>query len=766
MKIVGKAIPKIDGMAITTGKPVYTDDLSSKDALIVKILRSPHGFARIKSIDTSRAEKLEGVECILTHKDVPNVRFTLAGQSYPEPSPYDRLILDEIVRYVGDEVAIVAAKDEKTAIKAMNMIKVEYEIFEPVLDPDTAIGHKSVVHKEDVHCNFDIGMDKERNIVSTHKSEKGNVEEEFNKCDVVIEETYETQAQAHCMMETYRSYNYLDHNGRLVVVSSTQIPFHVRRHLSRALNIPASKIRVIKPRIGGGFGGKQTACVEIFSAIITLKTGKPAKLIYTRKETFSSTTSRHAMKIKVKIGADEKGNIKVIDINALSDTGAYGEHASTTFGLVGEKTLPLYNKLNAYRFTGNVVYTNKTPAGAFRGYGATQGCFAVESAVNKLASKLGMDPIKLREENLIKEGETSIAYDKNIRSSTLDKCIEKGKKLIGWDDKYPRKEIGINKVRSVGMALTMQGSGIAGIDTASAQIRLNDDGTYTLLIGSTDMGTGSDTILAQMASEVLETNIENITVVAADTDISPYDPGSYASSTTYVTGMAVVKACEELRGKIIDAGAKLLGLSKDKVEFCEGLVIDLYNENSVSTFDIATQSVVGANNIQLVGNATHGSPVSPPPFIAGFAEIELDKETGKIELIDYVAVIDCGTVINKNLARIQAEGGIVQGIGMAMYEDIKFSYKGKLDSDTFMQYKIPCRKDIGNIIVEFEESFEPTGPFGAKSIGEIVVNTPPPAIANAVYNAVGVSINTLPITPEKILLAINDLNEQSVSYAI
>lgn len=757
MNIVGKSISKIDGMAIATGKPVYTDDLSSTDALVVKILRSPHAFAKIKSIDTSRAEKLEGVECILTYKDVPNTRFTLAGQSYPEPSPYDRLILDEIVRYVGDEVAIIAAIDEKIATKAMNMIKVNYEIYEPVLDSDTAIGHKTIIHSEDLHCNFDIGMDKEKNIVSTHKSEKGNIEEEINKCDVVIEETYETQAQAHCMMETYRAYNYLDHMGRLVVVSSTQIPFHVRRHLSRALDIPASKIRVIKPRIGGGFGGKQTACVEIFTAIVTLKTGKPAKLIYTRKETFSSTTSRHPMKIKVKIGSDKEGNIKAVDMYALSDTGAYGEHASTTFGLVGEKTLPLYNKLNAYKFMGHVVYTNKTPSGAFRGYGATQGCFAVESAVNKLASKLGIDPIKLREKNLIKEGETSVAYNKNINSSTLDKCIKRGKELIGWDNKYPSREVAPNKVKSVGMAITMQGSGIAGIDTASAQIRLNDDGTYTLLIGSTDMGTGSDTILAQMACEVLETTMDNITVVAADTDISPYDPGSYASSTTYVTGMAVVKACEELKEKIVEAGANLLELSNNKVDFSEGLVIDINNENSISTKEIAITSIVGPQNSQLVGNATHGSPVSPPPFIAGFVEIELDKETGKIELIDYVAVIDCGTVINKNLARIQAEGGIVQGIGMAMYEDIKFNYKGKLDSDTFMQYKIPCRKDVGNIIVDFEESFEPTGPFGAKSIGEIVVNTPPPAIAHAVYNAVGVNINTLPITPEKILMAMNNL---------
>ncbi|OJT78383.1 aldehyde oxidase, partial [Clostridioides difficile] len=550
MNIVGKGIKKIDGMSITTGKPVYTDDLSAKDALVVKILRSPHAYAKIKDIETSKAEMVDGVECVLTYKDVPKSRFTLAGQTYPEPSPYDRLILEDVVRYVGDEVAIVAAIDEKTAIKAMNLIKVKYEVLTPVLDFEEAIGNKTMVHDEDRHCNFDIGMQREKNIVSHHDYTKGDVEKVLSNCDVVIEETYYTQAQAHAMMETYRAYNYLDHMGRLVVVSSTQIPFHVKRHLSRALEIPASKIRVIKPRIGGGFGGKQTACVEIFSAIVTLKTGKPAKIIYDRKETFNCSTSRHAMRLKVRLGATNDGIIKAIDIKALSDTGAYGEHASTTIGLVGEKTLPMYNKVEATRFIADVVYTNKMPAGALRGYGASQGCFAVESTINMLANKLKMDPTDLRLKNVVTEGETTFAYGKTLNSVDLIKCINKGKELIGWNEKYPCKHLDNGKIRSVGMAITMQGSGIQGLDKSSAEIKLNDCGDYTLMIGSTDMGTGSDTILAQMAAEVLDTSIENITVISADTDLVPYDPGSYASSTTYVTGMAVVKAAQDLREKI------------------------------------------------------------------------------------------------------------------------------------------------------------------------------------------------------------------------
>lgn len=754
MKIVGKGIAKIDGMPIATGKPVYTEDLAMANALVVKILRSPHAFARIKNIDTSKAEKIEGVECVLTYKDVPNVRFTLAGQSYAEPSPYDRLILDPIVRYVGDEVAIVAAVDEKTAVKAMKLIKVQYEVFEPVLDFEEAECHESVVHPEDdVHCNFDIGMQKEKNIVSEQKVEYGDVEKEFNECDVVVEDTYYNQAQAHCMMETYRSYNYLDHAGRLVVISSTQIPFHVRRKLARALEIPASKIRVVKPRIGGGFGGKQTVAVEIFSAIVTIKTGKPSMIIYDRKETFECTTTRHAMRTKVRLGADKEGYIRAIDIQCLSDTGAYGEHASTVFGVVGQKTLPLYNKTKAVRFMGNVVYTNKTPAGAFRGYGATQGAFALEGAVNKLAEKLNMDPTEIRLMNLIKEGETSLPYEgKILGSSALHRCIDKGKEIIGWNEKYPRREVSETKVRALGMAVTMQGSGIAGIDTASAQVRLNDDGNYTLHIGSTDMGTGSDTILAQMAAEVLETSIDKIIVNSADTDVSPYDPGSYASSTTYVTGMAVVKAAEALKKQIIENGAKLLQVSPEEVEFDGENIKTINGDKTMSLEKMAELMVLGVGNLQLVGNATYGSQVSPPPFMAGFAEIEVDKETGKIDVINYVAVGDSGTIINPNLARIQVEGGIAQGIGLALYEDVKFSEKGRLQTNTFMQYKIPSRKDVGNIIVDFEESYEPTGPFGAKSIGEVVVNTPAPAIAHAVYNAVGVRINSLPITPEKVFM--------------
>lgn len=756
MKWVGQSIAKIDGVAIATGKPLYTEDMVVPGTLIVKLLRSPHAFARIKMIDVTAAKQLAGVECVLTHQDVPQIRFSKAGQSFPEPSPYDRLILDPLVRYVGDEVAIVAAVDERTAVAALGLIKVEYEVFSPVLDLSTAIDNPTIVHPEiDLTCNFPIGMEQSRNIASSHTVEVGDLEAELAHCEVVVEESYRTQAQAQAMMETFRTFTYLDQAGRLVVISSTQVPFHAKRHLARALQIPASRIRVIKPRIGGGFGAKQTVVCEFYPAIVTLKTGKPAKIVYERKETFIASNSRHATQFTVRMGADREGFIRAIDIQGLSDTGAYGEHAPTVFAVIGDKSLPLYNKTNAIRFKGHAVYTNKLPGGALRGYGATQGTFVQECTVNKLAEALGMDPTEIRLKNLIREGETSLYYKgKILGSSSLHRCIEKGRQLIGWDEKFPRYEKD-GKVRGVGMAVTMQGSGIANIDTASAEVRLNDDGFYTVLVGSTDMGTGSDTILLQMAADVLSAQMDRFVIHAADTDVSPFDPGSYASSTTYVTGMAVKNAAEELLQKMQLLAAKILGIDSEELEFDGVKFFAEGSDKEITVRKIAEMSVVGPDHRQLSGYSTFGSPISPPPFVAGFAEVEVDRETGKVSLIDFVAVVDCGTVVNPALARVQTEGGIVQGIGMALFEEVQYDSKGNLQSNSFMTYKIPGRNDIGTVRVFFEESYEPTGPFGAKSVGEVVINTPPPAIVAAVYNAVGARITDLPITPEKVFNGMN-----------
>lgn len=751
MRVVNQSVPKVDSQALVTGKGVYTDDLAPGDCLIVKVLRSPHAHALIKDINLTRAAAVPGIECILTYKDCPDKRFTMAGQTYPEPSPYDRLILDQRVRFVGDAVAIIAGKTKEAVSKAMKLIKVKYEVLEPVLDFRKAKDNPILVHPEENWKSLcPVGADNQRNLCAHEADFKGDIEAVLADCEYVIDRTYHTKANQQAMMETFRTCTYLDTYGRLNVLTSTQVPFHVRRILATALDVPKSKIRVIKPRIGGGFGAKQTVVTEVYPALVTWKTGKPAKLIYTREESFIASSPRHEMEVHVRVGADKNGMIKGIDVYTLSNTGAFGEHGPTTVGLSGHKSIPLYGKAEAFRFVYDVVYTNVMSAGAYRGYGATQGIFAVESAVNELAAELGMDPVKIRELNMVKEGQLMPAYyGETANSCALDRCLKRAKEMIDWDHKYPCRDMGNGKVRGVGVAMAMQGSGISAVDTASVGIKVNDDGFYSLMIGATDMGTGCDTILAQMAAECLECEIEEIIVHGVDTDVSPYDCGSYASSTTYVTGMAVVKTCETLREKICVRGASYLGCSVEDVEFDGERVLDLKTGRSISRADIGNR-VMCNNEEALYASEAFTSPVSPPPFMVGMAEVEIDKETGELELVDYTAVVDCGTVVNPNLARIQAEGGIAQGIGMALYEDIVYSEKGKNYSNSFMQYKIPSRLDVGEIRVEFESSYEPTGPFGAKSIGEIVINTPPPAIANAVQNAVGVIVREMPITSEKI----------------
>lgn len=617
-KFVSKGIRKKDYLALVTGKPVYTDDLALKDCLIVKLLRSPHANALIKSINTNIAIKVPGIVGIYTYHDVPNKRFTFAGQTYPEPSPYDRLILDKHLRHVGDIVAIVAGETEAAVDKALKLIKVEYDVLEPLLDFHQAKDNKILVHPEDSwQALCDVGADNKRNLCASGSSSAGDVKKELNESDVVLTRTYHTKANQQATMETFRAFSYLDIYGRLNVVSSTQITFHVRRILANALGIPKASINVIKPRIGGGFGSKQTAVCEVYPAFVTLKTGRPAKIIFSREENQIASSPRHEMEITITIGDTKDGKIKAIDLYTLSNTGAYGEHGPTTVGLSGHKSIPLYSKIPAHRFSYDVVYTNVMSAGAYRGYGATQGIFALESIIDELAHELKMDPIKLRELNMTQQGYLMPAYYNEVANScNLDKCLARCKEMMNWDAKYPYKMISKTKVRGVGMALAMQGSAISNVDVASVALKVNDDGFYSLMIGASDMGTGCDTILAQMAADCLLCDVDNIIVSGVNTDTSPYDSGSYASSTTYLTGMAVVKTAASLISKIKKYGASLLNLTEEEVDF--------------------------------------------------------------------------------------------------------------------------------------RSSYEPTGPFGAKSIGEIVINTPAPAIANAIYNACKVRIRELPITPEKV----------------
>jgi len=655
----------------------------------------------------------------------------------------------------------VAGETEDAVDRALKLVKVQYEVLPAILDFRTAKDNEILVHPEDSWRSLcPVGADNKRNLCASDVSGQGDVDAVLAECDVVAEGTYHTLADQQAMMETFRTCCYFDAYGRLNILSSTQIVFHVRRIISNALGIPKSKIRVVKPRIGGGFGAKQTVVSEIFPAFVTWKTGRPSKMIFSRTESQTASTPRHEMEVSVRVGATKDGIIQAIDVYTLSNTGAYGEHGPTTVGLSGHKSIPLYGIPKAHRFAYDVVYTNVMSAGAYRGYGATQGIFAVESAVNQLAEKLHMDPVELRLKNVVRQGDVMPAYyGETAASCTLDQCLMRTAEMIGWKEKFPCRDMGNGKVRSVGIAMAMQGSGISGVDVGSASIKLNEDGYYTLTIGAADMGTGCDTILAQMAAECLDCSTDQITVYGADTDASPYDSGSYASSTTYVTGKAVERACGKLLEKMEDKAAELLraryaaDVSGAELEFDGTRFLDPATGESVTLTDLGTASMCGSQEALQV-TETHSSPVSPPPFMAGAVEIELDKETGHVEILDYAAVVDCGTVINPNLARVQTEGGIVQGIGMALYENVQYDKKGHMMNNSFMQYKIPTRLDMGRLRVEFESSYEPTGPFGAKSIGEIVINTPSPAIAHAIANATGLWFKELPITSEKIAMGL------------
>ena len=620
----------------------------------------------------------------------------MAGQTYPEPSPYDRLLLDQRVRFVGDAVAIVAGETEKAVDKALKLIKVSYEVLEPVLDFHQAKDNHILVHPEENWRSLcPVGADNKRNLCASEVDEYGDVETVLADCDHVFEHTFHVKACQQAMMETFRTYTEIDRYGRLHVISATQVVFHCRRIIANALDIPKSKVHVEKPRIGGGFGAKQTVIAEVYPAFVTWKTGKPAKMIYTRQETQIAGSPRHEMEVRVRMGASDDGTIRAIDLYTLSNTGAYGEHGPTTVGLSGHKSISVYTgNLEAYRFGFDVVYTNKQSAGAYRGYGATQGLFAVESMVNELANKLGMDPVAIREKNIVREGMTMPSYyHETTNACALDRCIERCKDIFGWDEKFPVRDMGNGKVRAAGIGLSMQGSGIPNLDIGSATIKLGDEGFYNLLIGAADMGTGCDTILAQIAAECLECSPDEIEVFGADSDASPYDSGSYASSTTYVTGKAVEKACITLKENMCKVAAKALDCEENEVEFRGDGVYKLDGTGVISRMDIATKSMIGGN-IPAQATASHTSPVSPPPFMAGMVELEVDKETGGVEILNYAAVVDCGTPINPNLARIQAEGGIVQGIGMALHENVSYTERGSIMEDSFMQYKIPTRLDM------------------------------------------------------------------------
>ncbi len=760
--VVGKRERKVDGRGLVMGRPMFVGDVDLAEALTIKMLWSPLAHARIVSIDTSAAERVPGVVLVMTHANTPPTRHTTAGQGFPEPSPYDARMFDTKVRFVGDRVAAVAAETAEAAERALAAIRVDYEELPAVLSIDEALRPGApILHDEPDATGI---YDASKNVVADVDIDVGDIEAGFRESDLVLEATCETQYAQHTPIETHVVLAALDAEERLVLRTSTQVPFHVRRIVAQALDIPIHRIRVIKPRIGGGFGAKQEVLLEDVAGWVAVKTRRPALFALSRSEEFTSSRTRHPMRVRVKLGLKKSGLVHAIEMEATSNTGAYGAHGLTVLANTGSKTLPLYNKAKNAHFYGQAMYTNLPVGGAYRGYGATQGYFALETAMDEAAEALGLDPIDFRLRNAIRAGESSPIFEKlgegregvsqTVKSCELERCLAVGAETIGWTAHRRARERSGSWAYGVGMSVMMQGSGIPQIDMGAATIKMNEDGSFNLLIGATDLGTGSDTILAQIAAEVLGVPLAKILVTSSDTDVTPFDVGAYASSTTYVSGMAVQRAAQAVREQILAVAAPALGVSPEKLTLRDESVV-VGGGPSVSLARVCQRAMYETDQFQIAATRSCVPTESPPPFLANFARVAVDTETGVVKVLHYVAAVDCGVAVNPSLAEGQVEGAIVNGIGYALTEEMQFSSRGRVRNPSLFDYKIPGALDVPRVDVVLVDSYEPTGPMGAKSVGEIGINGPIPTIANAIFHAVGVRLRKTPFTPERVLEALD-----------
>ena len=777
---VGYPLEKIDAMGLVTGTQKYVEDIDMpQNLLYIKVLGSPYAHAEIKKIDVEEAKKMPGVVVVYTYKDLPRVMRTTAGQGFPEPSPYDTPTLDKKVRYVGDRVAIVAAETEEQAVEACRKIKVEYKVLDPVLDTEEAMTSKSIIHDEkDAYAPIPIFYDPKHNHCSHVETSCGegkngvaDMEKGYKDADVVLERKYYPHYAQHCPMEPHVCMSWLDENNRLVFRSSTQVPWHARRIMAQTLQIPLKRIRVIEPRVGGAFGTKQEVLLEDVCGFVTLRTRRPCIYRMTREEEFMESRTRHPMVVKIKMGAKKDGTITALSMRIISNTGAYGSHALTVLSNCGSKVLPLYHA-NNIEFIGDTVYTNLPVGGAYRGYGATQAAFGTESMMDEMAEAIGMDPIKFRQINHIKPGESSPiikalgegreGVEMIITSVGLPECIEKGKKIIDWDKKTKEyKKLNASnstKKRGLGMCCLMQGSSIPEVDMGSVLLKMNEDGSFNMNLGATDLGTGSDTVMAQIAAETIGCKHTDIIVYSSDTDMTMFDVGAYASSTTYLTGGATINAAKKVRDQIVSVAALIMGEDVKDVTIKDSVCYGKKTKKKVTFSEVANTALYGGENVkkmfQIGAIGSHISHASPPPFAAHFAEVEIDTETGDIDLLHYVAGCDCGTAINPQLALGQVQGAAMNAISFALTEEYMFNKNGRMQNSTFANYKIWTARDIKKLDCFLAGSYEETGPYGAKSVSEININGGLPAIANAIYNAVGVRLTRPPYTPEKILAAV------------
>ncbi len=756
---VGQNLRKVDGARLITGASAFTDDIHLPGMLYGKILGSPHAHASIRRIDTSRARALAGVHAVLTYKDVPRVPHTTAGQAWPEPSPYDTYLLDTKVRFVGDRVAAVAADSRAIAEQALRLIDVDYEILPAVLDMEQAMAEGApVIHDEPDARNI---HDAAHNVAAYILRELGNVEQGFGEADYVLEREFRTQRQQHCSLEPHISICWLDGDGRLVIRSSTQVPFHCRRQVAQILQLPVSRVHVIKPRIGGGFGGKQEMLLEDICGALALATHRPVKIEFTREEEFYMSRSRHPQILRMKMGFQRDGTIVASDLKVLATTGAYGSHASTVQGNTGSKVLPLYRAPHM-RFECHVVYTNEPVAGAFRGYGCPQGFFAQESLMDEIAQFLDIDPVALRRKNAIRLGdidrlsaqlgEGREGLPRVIRSCGLPQCLDRGAAAIGWHKRGNRRgDRHDARKRGIGMACAMQGSGIAGIDWASAFLKMNEDGSFSLQVGASDVGGGADTVLSQIAAEALGVTLDKIIITSGDTDLTPFDVGAYASSTTIISGGAVKKAADKVRAQVLRLASQMLEAPADAL-VCAGNRISAPGK-SISMADLAMHALY-REKVQIMDGASHFNTDSPPPFSATFAEVEVDTQTGRVRVHHLATAVDLGVAINPMQAEGQVEGAVTQGLGFALTEELLLDGDGCSRNPNFLDYKIFTTKDMPALTTILVETEEPLGPYGAKSVSEVPINAVAPAIANAIFDAVGVRLRKLPIRPEDVLQAL------------
>ncbi len=784
MKTVGHAEPKVDAVKLVQGKPAFTADFERRDMLYAKVLRSPHAHAEIKAIDTSAAIALPGVAAVLTWHDIPRVVYSTAGQSHPIPGPLDSFSLDHKVRFVGDRVAFVAAETPEIAEAALQLIKVEYELLTPILDPTRAMDEGApVIHDEPEYVDFDES-NPARNIAAEIRIDIGDIEKGFADADRIFEGEYDVPKVQQAHIEPHVVLTYWDEDDRLVIQTSTQVPFHVRRQIAPVLDLPIKRIRVIKPRIGGGFGGKQEVLVEDVAAHLTIATGRPVLYEMTRKEEFIGARTRHPMRIKLKTGVKEDGTITANEMYCLSDTGAYGCHTLTVAGNTGHKSMALYVGDGEYRkdpnirFYSDVVYTNTVPSGAYRGYGVPQGFWPVERHMENIARELGLDPIDFRLKNALRAGEIhpfSKAWSEGrepkpetVYTIGLPECVEQGRMAIDWDHKFNNAQWHIvpgkkHLRKGIGVAMMMQGTAIPYLDMGGASIKMNDDGSFNLLVGATDLGTGSDTVLAQMAAETLGVPVEDFIVYSSDTDFTPFDKGAYASSTTYISGAATVKAAEKVAERIRVRAAMMFAENELNVAPSDILLEDRKaiapSGESFTMAEIALNALHQTDQEQIMAVASHMSPVAPPPFAAQFAEVTVDTETGMVTVDKLVMAVDSGVIINPVTASGQIEGGMAQSLGYAVSEEMVYDKDGQPREMDFENYHIFRADEMPEMTTIFVETYEPSHPFGAKAVAEIPLDGVAPAVGNAILDACGVSLNKIPAIPERIWRSLKGLTE-------